>query len=844
MNLTDILEKSAKKFGGKPSLTMRMGYRTVSLTYQEVYDLAQKIAAFLEKQGLKKGDIVLLLAPNSPYWVCVFWGCLLRGCILAPLNIQSTAEMVQKIAKQTEAKIIFKYLHFKENLPSRLKSYDIEFVKELVDDISLVRSSPPRGSFDSRHSGTGETSNEVAEIMYTSGTTGDPKGVILTHKNIYSNVEALSRVIPVSEKDAFLSILPLSHMFEQVAGFLTPFYHGSHIVFAHSPAAIAGLSKEYRVTKMVAVPEFLKIMMMKIEAGAEEAGKKKIFNALMRVSLGLKNKTIQRLLFRSVHKKFGGKLRMVASGGAALDPELERKWNALGLILLQGYGLTETSPVISTNTYDSHRIESVGKILPDVEVKITPDKEILVKGPNVFQGYFKNEQKTKDAFTTDGWFRTDDIGELDKDGFLYIKGRKKYMIKGLGAQNVYPEDIEFELNKSAGIKDSCVIGLEKPGAGIEIHAVLLPESEIRSAFSMAAAAKVVEEANKKLASYQRITGWSIWPEEDFPRSAARKVKKEEVLKWLRSKPAFSNQLADTEGKEKSPLMRLVAEITDTDIAFINSRTKIVSELNLDSLLRIELVSRIEEKFGAEIDESKIGPETAISDIEEMMRKKEPMKKVFAFKHWPRSWWISLGRKIMQSLFIFPLIKIFAQLKVEGGEHLEKLSLPAIFMPNHISYLDSAAVVMALPPKIRNRVAFAAAQDVVYGTYKRFSWLAELLFNTFPFPRQEQENIKSGLDYMGRLLDKNWSIIIYPEGRMSATGEVQPLKRGAGLIAAEMDAYIIPMKISGITRIMPYGKVLPRKRGIVTIKFGAPIKFSRSDPYIQTTEKIEERLKKL
>lgn len=828
--MIDILEKGAKKFGDKTALTMRMGYRAVSLSYKDVYDLSLKTACFLEKNGLKKGDKVLLLAPNSPYWVCVFWGCLLNGCIPVPLNIQSTAEMARKIADQTEAKLIFKHLHYKENLPTELKSFDVEFLKELLEEI---KSQAPKIKL---------SENDIAEIMYTSGTTGEPKGVILTHKNIYSNVEALSQVISLSENDTFLSILPLSHMFEQVAGFLTPFYRGSHIVYAHSPAAIPDLLKEYRITKMVAVPEFLKIMMAKVEAGAEEGGKKKMFNALMKISLKLKNKTIQRFLFRSVHKKFGGRLRTVASGGAALDPELERKWNALGLDLLQGYGLTETSPVISTNTYDSRRMESVGKVLPGVEVKIAPDKEILVKGPNVFQGYFKNEQKTKEAFTA-SWFRTDDIGELDKDNFLFIRGRKKYMIKGPGAQNVYPEDIEFELNKNAGIKDSCVVGLEKPSGMVEIHAVFLP-GEAKFSFLEKAASKAVEETNKKLASYQRVSGWSVWPEEDFPRSATRKVKKEEVLKWLRSKPAFSDQLADSAGREKTPLMRLVAEITDTDIAFINNRTKVVSELNLDSLLRVELVSRIEEKFGAVIDESKIGPETTLSDLEEMMREKEPAKKVFAFKHWPRLRWASFARKMAQSLFVFPFIRIFARLKVEGSEHFENLPLPVIFMPNHGSYLDSGIAVMALPPRIRNRAAFAAAQDVVYGTYKRFSWLAELLFNTFPFPRQEQENIKSGLDYMGRLLDKNWSIIVYPEGRMSPTGELQPLKRGAGFIATEMGAYIVPMKISGTTRIMPYGKVLPRKRGVVTVKFGAPIKFNRSESYIDATEKIQEILKKL
>jgi len=832
MLLTDILEKSVKEFPNNIALVMRMGYRTVSLTYKEVYDLSIRIACFLEKNGVKNGDNVLLIAPNSPYWVCIFWGVVLRGARLVPLNTQMTSETVRKIIQQTEAKIIFKFLHYTQEFPAGLKIFDIELIKEDIAEID--------------YSNFKKSEDDLIQILYTSGTTGDPKGVMLSHNNIASNVSQLNNIIPISPSDRFLSILPLSHIFEQVVGFLLPFQSGAKIVYAHSPALVGELLQEYHITKMAAVPEFLKLIMNKIEAEVERKKSRQSFNTAIALSHVIGIKAIQRLIFFPIHKQFGGKLRTVASGGAPLDKELEKKWSALGVHLLQGYGLTETSPIVSCNTYTEHRMGSVGKVLPGVEVKIAEDLpaqaggEILVKGPNVFQGYFKDEEKTEKFFTSDGWFRTGDIGEFDKEGFLYIKGRKKYIILGSGGQNVYPDDIEFELNKISEVKDSCVVGLEKSGGVVEIHAVLLIDTLLDSQ----RVEKIINQANKNLASYQRITGWSVWPEENFPRSATRKVKKEEVIHWLREKEEKHAFVKDSEGKGKTQLASLLAEITGVQIVRIKDGTNIVRELNLDSLLRVELVARIEERFGMTIDEFKITPTTTVSDLEKMIKTAEPKKRI-TFKHGPISWWATFNRMFGQLFWIFPLTRTFVKLKVEGKENIKNLSLPAIFMPNHLSVLDSVVILMALPFTIRKKIALAAAYDLFYeGKYASISWLLELFFNIFPFQRREYENIRTGLEYMGRLLDKGWSVVIHPEGKMSTSGKLGPLKRGTGFIAIEMDSYIVPVKIVGTNSIVPNDKVLPRRRGAVSVTFGKPIKFSKRDSYIEATERIQEALEKL
>jgi long-chain acyl-CoA synthetase len=818
MTLNEILVRNAARFPDKTALAMRVGYRTVSLSYRDVHEIASRTAGFLRDQGVAKGDRVMVLAPNSPDWICLFWGVLLRGAVLVPLNLQSTAEMVRQIATQSGAKLLFKHRGYKATLPPGVTGYDLDYIHELPANLGQQPEI---------------TETDLAEIVYTSGTTGQPKGVMLTHGNLSANAASVSQAMPMTSEDVFLSILPLSHVFEQVVGFLYPFQAGGKIVYAHSPTAIPELLREHHVTTVVAVPEFLRVLLTKIEERAAAAGKKEMFHRMLALAKRIESRPVRRLLFGSLHRRFGGKLGRVASGGAPLDSELERAWNAMGFYVLQGYGLTETSPVVSTNTEMYCRSRSVGKVVPGVTVRRADDGEVLVQGPNVFRGYYGEPALTATVFTDDGWFKTGDIGELDSDGYLFLKGRKKYMILGPGGQNVYPEDVEAVLNKLPGMKDSCVVGWERRPGQEEIHAVLLGANLDADA--------VVALANEQLACYQRITGWSVWPEDDFPRAATRKVKKDDVLQWLKSK---ERPVAKPAARLISPLVRLVASLADAPAAEITETTDILRELPFDSLLRVELLAGIERDFGVELDDSVLGTSLTIAKLEEFIRKAQPIQPGHGFKKWPITRWARIARCAGHKLAAFPLGHAVMDLRVEGVEHLQGLALPAVFMANHLSFLDSLAFLMALPPRLQKQISFAAARDVVYGEYRHVSWLAELLFNSFPFPRHEGENIKAGLDYFGRMLDRGWSVMIYPEGQMSLTGELQPLKRGAGLIATEMNCPVVPVYITGTNVVMPHDKILPRKRSRVTVRFGSPQRFSHYTPYVTATEQIYQALRTL
>lgn len=826
MILSKILEQTTIKFSNKPALTMKMGFRTITFTYNQVYEISKKVAILLEKNGIKKGDKVLICAPNSPYWICVFWGIILRGAIVVPLNIQSTKSIIDKIAQQTESKIIFKNIFFKHELPSYIKQFEIDFLQELISDINIK-------DFNSVEI----SENDLYQIMYTSGTTGDPKGVMLTHKNVCSNLEAISNVIIVNlEKDIVLSILPLSHIFEQTTGFLLPYSRGVHIVYTHSYAAIRTLLKEYKITKLIAVPEFLQILMSRIEIEAELKGRKSLFKKLIKISQKFNNRFISKLLFYPIIKNLGGRLNTFASGGAPLDINLEKKWEAMSIEVLQGYGLTETSPVISTNTFNEKKLGSVGKVLKNVQLKLANDGEILVKGPNVFVGYYKNEEKTKEAFTDDGWFKTGDLGYIDSDGFLFIKGRKKYVIIGPGGQNVYPEDIEIELNKIPGVIDSCVLGIEKEHGSIEIHAVLLLDSNQKINPD-----EMIHKANQHLSSYQQITGYSVWPDIDFPRTATRKIKKEEVRKFIEENK--KENISEVKDQKKSRIIQILSQISGIEASKISENTKIVPELNLDSLMRVELVAWIEEDMNIVINEEDIGSSTTVKDLEKIVNEKKPAKDQYQLKKWSRSKWILPLRFILQQI-IFAIYRPFIKLKVEGKENLKNIPYPIIFMPNHVSFIDSLVVAKAVPWRIRNKLSFAAARDVLYDYYKKYSSIIEAAFNSFPIQRKEQENIKLGLDFIGKMLDQGFSVVLYPEGKMSLDGKMLPLKKGAGLIAVEMNVYIIPVKIIGSSKVVPYGKILPKSRSEVIVKFGKPLKYKRSDSYTFATEQINKELQDL
>lgn len=833
ITLGELFREACRMYSSNRAYAWRPMFRTLSWTYEDIWNHAAAFADILKEHGVQKGDRVILIGFNSPFWVAAFFGIQLRGAIAVPLSSESTSEFIQKIIRQTEAKVILKnrfaptqgipiLTMVMESIPKPLSNH-------IPIDIPAL------------------DENDIAEIVYTSGTTGDPKGVILTHKNLLSNLWSSKKAIPVDHTMRFVSILPLFHMFEQIGGLLVPLSAGAQVSYAASlnPNHLRWIFQDDQVNRMLAVPEFLRLIYLRIKERAKEEGKLERLEQMLKISR-LLPMPIRKTLFGRIHREFGWNLHTIASGGAALEKEVGEFWEGLGIYILQGYGLTETSPVLTVNRYRDRKVDSVGKPLEGVEVKLAEDGEILAKGPNIFPGYWNNEEKTKEVFDEQGWFRTGDIGFFDRQGHLHIKGRKKFMIVLPSGENVYAEDIESELNKEIGIIDSAVLGLKKD-AGEEVHAVLLLNKD-----ETVEPEAIIAHVNNRLLPYQRIQSFSVWPSDDFPRTPTRKVKKPEVISQVLSQ-LEGQTTQSTPLPSFSRLERIIAQVLEVPSQNIQDDKRLVADFNLDSLRRIELVARIENELSVSVDESEITQQTTVKDLKTIVEKKHQKQIRYPFNPKPFTTLIQFIRDIMQPLFFKTALFLFAPTEIRGKENLKNLKHPVLFFSNHLGAADTPLIYGTLPARLRRKLAVAAASDAVYENQvpliKRSRIFLETLFPIYPFIRQGDQT-KSSFEYTGRIIDRGYSVLLFPEGKISRAGELQQLKQGAGLLGIEMGVSIVPIKLQGTQKIIsPGSEAKPPmfywpKRHKVTVTFGQPFTVDPKMSYREATSFIEKKMKSL
>jgi len=779
--------------------------------------------------GLKKGDAVLIWAPNGPEWVAALLACSLTGVIAVPLDMKVKPEFVRHIASETGAKA---------GIKSKYMSIETDILWWDTEDLPhLMKQTPPIFKEPEIHG------DDLLEIVYTSGTTAAPKGVMLTNKNIVSNIASLSKVLMYEKDWRFLSVLPLSHMFEQTVGLFVPLFYGCSITYlkTRKPSAIMQALQDESITCIITVPLMLQKLRERILREVELHGKEQLFQRMLSIAKSLPN-WMRRILFHSVHKKFGGKLQILAAGGSPLDQEIEEFWNNIGVKVLQGYGLTETSPIVTCNSLDDPHPNTVGRVLPGQEIKFSEENEILIRGDNVSPGYYK-QPELYDKYFVDGWYKSGDIGEIDTEGFLRIKGRTKNMILTANGMNVYPEDIETQLNHIQGVKDSCVLGMEQNGQTV-IHAVLLLED------SGIDAKRIIDSANAGLADHQKVQAYTIWQKQDFPRTPTMKTQRRFVMKELCDKQAESYEEVGPPSVSE-PLFEIIHSVSKAPLSAIKPTAALGLDLQMDSLTRVELASTIEEVIGVEVDESNVTDKTTIADLEELIlsQKKTAVSK---FKKWPLSPWTVIVRRILQSVFFRPLTGYYLKVRVLGKEKVKKLNNPFLLVANHSSHLDALVLTLALPWKARRRFMVAAAADIFEEwdsqnasfkdklVRKTTTVLAILGLNIFPF--QRYSGIKKSLEYAGISMDKGWSIMIFPEGKLTTDGNINVFKSGVGLLVKEMNVTVIPAKIQGLYEIMDHRFKWPQKKGEVTLRFGDPITFSPAATYEDITSRLEHEVR--
>jgi len=825
--LVDLLRVSATKHGQRTALKAKAGFRIERWTYADLRRFADRLAAYLRRRGIAKGDRVVLCAPNQPSWVGAFFGCLRSGTIVVPLDVQSPPDFVAKVIDATGPKLIFA----SRRTASLLQNRGIDLL--LLEDLDKLLDDAPEQP--DHH----VEPQDIAEIVFTSGTTGDPKGVVLTHRNILSNVEAAAHVIPGKPSHRLLSLLPLSHMFEQSAGLFVPLGAGARIVYPSSrqSGVIARVLKEDRITGIIAVPQILTLLMNAIEREVTRLGKEGQWARAHAIAPRLPM-FARRRLFKPALRRLGEGLQFIVCGGSYLDPQLAHRWENFGIRIVQGYGATEASPFVASNSLKERRLDSVGRPLLGQQVRIATDGEILIKGPNVFSGYWRNPEATQEVME-DGWYRTGDLGYLDEEGFLYFKGRKKNLIVLADGRNVYPKDIEPILNKEldqeAG-EEAIVLGLTRDGGVTEVHAVLL----MRDASS---AEEVVRRTNSQLAEHQRIRGFTLWPEDDFPRTHALKVQRHLVVQYLTSDrerhlPAVVTPRPPV--VEVSDVRRILGEVCSISPDQIADDSRISDDLNLDSLGRVELLSAIEADLGVYIDERELGDNTTVGDLERLVTRHSGAVHTLEFRRWPLTLPIRLLRRGLHSLCLFPILWLLTRARVIGRENLKGLRGPVLFVANHSSHLDSLTTFYSLPARVRNRVAVAAAEDYFFQS-GALAMGTSLLINAFPFARQG--SIRPSIEYCGKLLDQGWSVLIYPEGTRSTTGEMGRFKSGTGLLGVELKVPVVPIRLIGLDRVLPKGRSIPRPSR-VEVRIGKPLSFTPGTSYIEATQAIQKAVKAL
>ena len=825
------------------------GYRTYTHSYDDVGRAASLLAARLVASGVGADEKVVVWGENRPEWVVALWGCFLSRAVLVPVDYRASSDLLARIVGVVGARVIL----VGEEVPSPAVANTVKVwpLKGLLSDLRERQPGHDRKPSTPDAASPGRP-QALAEIIFTSGATADPKGVQLTHHNILANLIPVEREILKYRKYAspfsplrFLNLLPLSHMFGQaMATFVPPMLSGVTVFMrGYNPADIVRQIRLRRISVLVCVPKMLQVLQQHLTRIAPEV-----------LEPGPDTEHVLRRWwrYRQVHRLFGLKFWSFVVGAAPLDPELEAFWSRLGFLVVQGYGLTETAPIVTLNHPFRARRGTVGTPIGGVEVKIAADGEILVRGDNVTSGYYNAPKDTAAAFE-DGWFHTGDIGSIDEAGRLVVRGRKKEMIVTPEGLNVYPEDVERVLLETPGVIDAAVVAATSQGHE-RVHAVLALAANTDPE-------EVIRTANRRLEDHQRIKGCSVWPNDALPRTAGtQKLRRQELKRWV-----------DQGTADVPPSVGRGASVFETVQSFVADRRievdTTLEELGLSSIERIELMMALEHAFDHSIDERAFAEAVTVADVKSLVEDYTAPTQVVesddrapidgppdGFPRWSRRPAARTIRGVGLAGFVLPLTRLFAWISVDGLDHLAETTDPVIYAANHQSHMDALVILAAMPRARRRRVAVAAGKEYFAPHFHpdRFPprrrvtnslayYLASLMLNIFPLPQREA-GARDAIRYLGELVDEGTSVLIFPEGRRTNTGLIDRFQPGIGMIGSRLNVPVVPVRIEGIDRILHQTWRMARP-GRARVAFGQPLRL-KGDDYRALAGQVEQAVRAL
>jgi long-chain acyl-CoA synthetase len=874
----DRFVECAERWPDNVALELQRHDHIEGCTYAELRRMSESVGRWITENRFARGARLAIVADNHPRWVAAYLGIIAAGCTVVPLDTALHADQLTKLLKDSGSSAVF--CDAKHAQASREAVAGLKVGLVLMDPDRMPRQSIHEqwlgklpAIFDGgpgKFQPAPSTADDIASLLYTSGTTADPKGVMLTHANFLGEVEAVFNWVDIGPSDALLGVLPMFHVLAQMANLLLPLVKGSRVVYLETlnTTELLRALRERNITAFAVVPQFFYLIHERIfqEVAKRGALTQKVFKSLMGLNRALRKVGINAgpILFGKVHETLGKKMRYLVTGGSRFDPEIARDFQALGIDVLQAYGLTETTAAVFVNSPDNNVIGSVGKAMKGVEAKIVDPQpqddgpatgEIALRGAVVMKGYWNRPDATA-AVLCDGWFYTGDLGYFDADGNLFLTGRKKELIVLSNGKNIYPEEVEAHYLKSPYIEELAVLGLEgKPGEGGDrLHAVIVPNFDALRQKKIVNAKEVIrydiESLSQQIASTKRIGSYEIW-QEDLPRTTTRKIKRFEVEKRVKAnqarrvdddselpaeQPLTADEIAWLDQPDVQRALKIVREAARTPPPTSRPTHNLELDLGLDSMQRVELLSQIEEQLGGNVEESQLAGIYTVRDLVDAVLQSAASgaggpgtrptfagwKAILAEEPDASDVLPLVRRQPISAAFwyvVSRLIQVIAldrfHLHVRGLEKLPR-SGPYIISSNHQSYLDPLILAGVLPAEVFGKV-FAVGTSEIFGE----GFMLRLARSLRVVVVDPDANLIPAMRAGAFGLRQGRPLILYPEGERSIDGTPKIFKKGAAILSIHMQVPIVPVAIEGFYEAWPRNKAF---QGFTPLKieFGEPI----------------------
>ena len=853
--MIDLVAQQAESIPDKIALQMKRNGEWVRYSYRQLYEVSRQVAFVLWERGYRKGDRVILFAENQPEWGIAYLAAVQIGVVVVPIDPQTAEGEIFALTEYTEAKGILT----SEAGVARLHNAHTKLGAEAesLEFLDINRFCQPFGSEQAENSVPTKSElpaipdqfpnvdidpDTVASIIFTMGTTVDPRGAMLSHRGFIANVMAVSQALPPEDTDRFLSVLPLYHALGFSCNFLMSIYAGTTVTYTNSlrPTTILAIMRETKITVLIGVPRLFQLLY--------DAIKRYVVQSPEAMEAPLAPEVVE-----DIQAALGGHIRVLVSGGAALPDEIYDLFIELGLTIYQGYGITEASPVLSVNPHHKSKRSSVGPAVQGVQLQIiNPDEagvgEIVAHSPSLMQGYYRNQAVTGQVIR-DGLLHTGDLGYFDEEGYLYLTGRSKDVIVSGAGKNIYPVELEALYRHSSLISEICVVGMSTDNMFEAAHAVIVPvcDNDRDRAEVEKAIHQHIQECAQDLPTYQHIQTVHFWDTE-LPKTSDAVINRQRVKEILQEQLSLQTQVAprpdpvkgslDVDGNEGALKLTMatdtasgVEEVIISELSRlarlpadqIHLNSNLGTELGLDSMARVELLLLLESRLQRSIPDELIAKIQTVGDVTETVKALQseatppPIdEEISAHIEQSESSHLSTTLAGLFRFSVWAIYRYYFSIKCSGLENLPR-EQPYIIAANHSSHLDTLAVMTVLGDEFK-RLRVLAAKDYWFST--RFkSWFSGELLKFVPFDRHA--NFLQGLRISQEVLKQDECLLIYPEGTRSVTGELQPFKPGLGLLAYESGSPIIPAYIDGTYHALPKGKNLPRKSRIQVI-FGKPI----------------------